>query len=132
MKELYDLKEMLCKELKEYGTKGEMSAGSLDVVDKLTHALKNLDKVIEAYEEEDAYSGRAYPEGSYRGGRMSYRSPYMGGVSYARGRRGTGRYSNGYSRDDGMVDELRGLMDEAPNDTIKRELQRVIEKIEQM
>ena len=36
MHELYELKDMLCKELKEYDTKGELTAGSLDVVDKLT------------------------------------------------------------------------------------------------
>ena len=55
MKELYELKDKLCDELKEYGKK-DMSPGSLDVVDKLTHALKNLDKVIENYE--GGYSGR--------------------------------------------------------------------------
>lgn len=142
MQELYDLKDMLCKELKEYGKKDEMSAGSLEVVDKLTHAMKNLDKVIEAYEESDEYSNRAYPDGmggSYRGGRgTSYRGPYMGnGSSYARGRMNArrdsmGRYSgNGYSRDDGMVEELRELMQDAPNESIKRDIQRLVDKIEQ-
>ena len=56
MKELYELKEKLCDELKGYGKK-DMSAGTLDVVDKLSHTIKNLDKIIEKYEEED-YSGR--------------------------------------------------------------------------
>lgn len=142
MQELYDLKDMLCKELKEYGKKDEMSAGSLEVVDKLTHAMKNLDKVIEAYEESDEYSNRAYPDGmggSYRGGRgTSYRGPYMGnGSSYARGRMNArrdsmGRYSgNGYSRDGGMAEELRELMQDAPNESIKRDIQRLVDKIEQ-
>lgn len=141
MQELYDLKDMLCKELKEYGKKDEMSAGSLEVVDKLTHALKNLDKVIDAYEESDEYSNRAYPDGmggSYRGGRgNSYRGGSYNGGSYARGRMNArrdsmGRYSgNGYSRDDGMVEELRELMQDAPNETIKRDIQRLVDKIEQ-
>lgn len=140
MQELYDLKEMLCKELKEYGTKGEMSAGSLDVVDKLAHALKNLDKVIEAYEDDDEYSNRAYPDGmggSYRytGNGGSYR-----GGSYARGRGSNakrdsmGRYSanGGYSRHGGgLVEELRGLMQDAPNDQIRMEMQRLVDKVEQ-
>lgn len=136
MKELYDLKDMLCKELKEYGSKGELNAGTLDVVDKLAHALKNLDKVIGTYEDEEAYSSRGWPDGmggSYRYSRNggSYRDgngggSYRGG-SYARGRTMPRRYS----MDGGMADELRELMQDAPNDTIKRELQRVLEKVEQ-
>lgn len=137
MHELYELKDMLCKELKEYGTKGELTAGSLDVVDKLTHTMKNLDRIIETYEEDGEYSSRSYPDGmggSYRGysrenGRM--------GRSYARGRMNArrdsmGRYSGNYSRDNGMADELRELMDDAPNDAIKRDIQRLVDKLEQM
>lgn len=133
MHELYELKEMLCKELKEYGEKGEMSTGTLDVVDKLAHTIKNLDKIIEGYEEEEGYSSRSYPDGlggSYR----TYPRMYRGG-SYARGRKrdSMGRYSsNGYSRDDGMVEELRSLMEDAPNEAIKRDIQRLIDKVEQM
>ena len=45
---IYKLKEMLCDELEEYGTKGgALSTGSLDVVDKLAHTIKNLDNVVE-------------------------------------------------------------------------------------
>ena len=54
MNELYELKEKLCDELKEYAHK-EMSAGSLDVIDKLAHAVKNIDKIIDGHE---GYSGR--------------------------------------------------------------------------
>lgn len=131
MHELYELKDMLCKELKEYGEKGELTAGSLETIDKLAHAMKNLDRVIEAYEEEGEYSGR-YPD---MGG--SYARRYSReGRSYARGRMNAprdarGRYS-GYSRDDGMVEELRELMQDAPNEAIKRDIQRLVEKIEQM
>lgn len=88
MNELYELKEMLCKELEEMGSKGELTAGTLDTVDKLAHALKNLDKVIENY------------DGEYSGDDMSYRD----GRSYARGRGrnarrdSMGRYSSRYSR----------------------------------
>lgn len=61
MKELYELKERLCNELKEYGKK-EMSTGSLDVIDKLTHTIKNLDKILEY----DEYSNRMAPRYSQR------------------------------------------------------------------
>ena len=132
----WDLLKMLCKELKEYGEKGEMSTGTLDVVDKLAHTIKNLDKIIEGYEEEEGYSSRSYPDGmggSYRGG--SYRNIYRG--SYARGRNtqrdSRGRYSsdNGYSRDADLVDQLHSMMQDAPNEQIRREMQRLAEKVEQ-
>ena len=129
MEELYKLKEMLCEELEQYGEK-ELTAGSLDVVDKLSHALKNLDKIIENKEE---YSGdyrgtyrRPYHDGSYRDGR-SYR--YDG----AQRRDGRGRYmSNGYSRHGDLASELRELMEDAPDEKTKMEFQRLISKVEGM
>lgn len=146
MHELYELKEMLCKELEEYGKKGELTTGSLDVVDKLAHTIKNLQKIIEKYEEED-YSNASYTRGgSYRGGSYAYEDggmmgggSYEGG-SYARGRGSNarrdsrGRYSSerGYSRDEGMIMELRELMQDAPDERTRMEFQKFIQKIEQM
>ena len=63
MKELYELKEKLCDELKAY-SKREMSSGSLDVIDKLAHAIKNIDKIIENYD------GNGYS--NYYPNRMNY------------------------------------------------------------
>lgn len=122
MHELYELKEMLCKELEEIGGKGELTAGSLETVDTLAHALKNIDKIIENKEEEE-YSGRSY-DGSYR--------------SYARGRTNArrdsmGRYSRDYSRAAGdMADRMRSLAAEAPDETTRREMERMASKMEQM
>lgn len=139
METLYELKEMLCDELEQYGKKGELTAGALDVVDKLTHTIKNLDKIIDKYEE-DEYSG-AYAmndsyEGSYRRGGNSVRS----NRSYARGRGSNarrdsmGRYAseNGYSRHGDMIEELYELMESAPNEQTKREFQKLISKMETM
>lgn len=159
MHDLYKLKEMLCEELKEYGKKGELSAGSLEVVDTLAHAAKNLDKIIEAYEEEEGYSerGGSYARGgggrggnqgggqSNRGG--SYENRYSreyysrDGGSYARGRGrnarrdSMGRYSSegGYSRAaDEMVEQLEELKEQAPDNQTRQEIQRLITKFEQM
>lgn len=149
MHELYEIKEKLMKELEEYASQ-DMSAGSLEVIDKLAHAIKNICKIIEAYEEEEGYSedGRG---GSYRysyegGGSGNRRYSYEGGRggSYARGRgRGRnarrdsmGRYSSdGYSRAeddmDSMIMELREMMGELPPEK-KTEVERFIKKIEQM
>lgn len=125
MHELYQLKEMLCKELKEYGDKGEMTAGTLEVVDKLAHTVKNLDKIIEVYEDEgnSGYYPYAYDDGMNRGGR-SYNGPYRG-RSYARRRDSMGRYSR-----DGLADKMRELMEDAPDDRTRQEIKRLVEKLE--
>lgn len=124
MHELHELKEMLCDELKKYGEKGDLTTGSLEVVDKLAHAVKNIDKIIEAYDA-DGYSGRYYPMYAYDDGNR-------GGRSYARRRDSMGRYSRGrYSRD-GMADKLRELMEDAPDDKIREDIRRLADKIESM
>ena len=135
MKELYELKEMLCKELKQYGSKGEMTAGTLDVVDKLTHAIKNLDKIIEVYEEE-GYS-EYYPMYPMADGGNSYRRQRRDSMGrYARyngwggGNSNASRYPNrNYSRND-LVDKIRQLMDNAPDDSTRQDIQRMVERLE--
>lgn len=152
MHELYELKEMLCKELEEYGQKGELTAGSLEVVDKLANTIKNLCKIIDMYED-DEYSSRG---GSYEDGMGG--SYARGGGSYARGGRGGNRgggnrgggganqygsyaveggsYARGrggrYSRDGGMIEDLRELMQDAPDERTRQEFQKFIRKIENM
>lgn len=145
MHELYELKEKLCKELEEYGGKEDMTAGSLEVIDKLAHAIKNIDKIIEMYDE-DEYSNAT--DGNYRGGVMGGTmrgGSYRGGMSYARGdgrgrgrntrRDSMGRYSRegGYSRDEGreeMVMQLEDLMQDAPNQRIRSRIEQLIGEIE--
>lgn len=90
MHELYELKETLCEELKEYARKGKMSAGDLEVVDKLSHSIKNLDKIIEAYEEME-YSEESYARGGGRGGQGGGRGGNRGGGQSNRG----GSYEGG-------------------------------------
>ena len=55
MNALYDLKEMLCKELEEIAGKGEMSAGDLETTHKLTDTIKNIDKIL-MLEEDGGYA----------------------------------------------------------------------------
>ena len=124
MHKLYELKDMLCKELEKYGSKNELTAGSLDVVDKLAHAVKNLDKILEADGEE--YSGDM---------------PYMRNTnrSYARGRGqnvrrdAMGRYSrDGYSMAGDMAMELKELMQDAPDAQTRQDIQRIVDRLSQM
>ena len=143
MNELYELKEKLCRELKKYSSE-DVTTNSLEVIDKLSHAVKNIDKIIEKYEEEEGASyGYGSYEGSYRGGR-SNRGSYNNGNSYARGRGrnakrdSMGRYSStgssydGYSRNADIASELREMMMDAPDEQTRMEYQRVISKLEQM
>ena len=46
MKHWEQLRDTLCRELDEIAKKGELSAGDLETVDKLTHTMKNLDKIM--------------------------------------------------------------------------------------
>lgn len=140
-KDLYDMCEVLSRELSEANEKirqagGKMSGPDLDYLDKLTHALKSIKTTIammEAEENEGA-SGRMYPyyggsynDGSYNGG------SYRGRSSYARGRMNARRDSMGrYSGDDNMVAELRELMRDAPDEQTRKEFERFIQKIERM
>lgn len=131
MKELYELKEKLMDELAEYGSK-EMSAGSLEVVDKLAHSIKNLCKIIE--ESEYSEMGGSYDMGN--GGSYARGGYSRTGISYADGRgRGSqaNRDSRGrYSSDDGMIEELRSLMNEAPDQKTRMEFDKFIRKMESM
>ena len=98
-----ELKKMLCKELEEFEKKGKLSAGDLETVDKLTHAIKSLVTIM-AMEESKA-SGDGY-------------SGY--GRSGARGRDSMGRFTSGrrgrYSREEArsyMADQLSEMMADA-------------------
>ena len=134
MHELYELKEKLTRELTDYA-KGELSTGSLDIIDKLAHSIKNVCKVIEDSEGSNrSYEGsrRSY-DGSYDmsregGSNRSYEgSSYRGRGRYAK-RDSMGRYA---AEDPELAMELKELMQDAPEQS-KQDFQRLIQKIEQM
>lgn len=123
MKDLEMLCDVLSDKLAEKTRKvknGGMSDGDLDTLDKLTHTLASVKKIMAFMEDEGGYSG--YDGGSYRN---SYRNSYM------RKRDGMGRYSGerGYSRN-ALADKMRDLMMDAPDDRTRQEIQRMVEKLE--
>ena len=133
---LYDLCEVISRELDDVNQKiraagGGMTAGDLELVDKLTHALKSTKTTI-AMMESDGYSNRGYQGRSYRG--RSYDSDGYGGVSNAgrRNRDSMGRYTReGYSYADsmdGLLDEMRGMMDQLPEEK-RRKAERLIDEL---
>lgn len=137
----YDAKEMLKRELDEVVKKGELSAGDLEVVDKLLDSIKNACKII-MYEEysEDGYS---YADGdmdmanySYARGRGSRaKRDSMGRYSSDDGRRmyarRGGRYS--YDADDKheKIEMLRDMMSDSNSDEERRAIQKIIRRMEQ-
>ena len=108
MKELYELKDRLVDELKSYG-KRDLTGSSLDTIDKLAHAAKNVCKVIESSDEGSSgyYSrtGRIYDGSSFRRDSM-------------------GRYSRA-----GLADKLRELMADAPDDHTRMEIQKLADRM---
>lgn len=135
MKALYELKEMLCKELEEIARKGELSAGSLETVHKLTDTIKNIDKIM-MLEEDGGYSQRrGYSRAGEWEARGKFGRPYDdGGSSYANrgqhyvrghysrddGRIGMRQTRGMYSRDDGR-DEMLGEMEDMMQDADERQ-----------
>lgn len=140
---MHKLMEYICDEMSDLERKaekdGKLSVAEVQYLDTLAHTKKNLLKADEMSEE--GYSGMMYPRyyGDDRTDGRSYRDgrSYNDGRSYARGRNARrdsmGRYSRGYSMaNEDMMDELRELMEKAPDEMTKREFRKFIDKIETM
>lgn len=127
MEYMHELKDMLCDELYDIAEKGELTAGSLDTIDKLTHSIKSIATIIAM---EDAGYSRDYVD-KYRGASYAQRRDSMGrysrrGGSYA-GRRG------GYSRDDEknkMIEKLEKMMAQTDDMDAKQAIEQAINAME--
>jgi hypothetical protein len=133
---MHKIMEYVCKEMEDLEKKIEKNGGlnpsDMQYLDTLAHTKKNLLKAEEM--SEGSYRG------SYRGSyddRMSYADPmYADDERTERSRYSTrrdrmGRYSreDGYSRDEGMIEELRNMMGDLPANK-QRELQQLIKRYE--
>lgn len=141
MHKMEELKEMLCEELDKITKKGELSAGSLDVVDKLTHSIKSIDTIMAmedaGYSNESGYSYARGRGSNARRDSMGRYSRNMMDSSYERGSNRGGRsnnsYARGYSRDDAMedlVDQLREMEMTMQDEESKRMVQKWIKQAE--
>lgn len=132
MHKLYELKEKLIQELEDYADNGKFSK---DDVEAIKYTASAIDHICNIMEDADGYS-------EAMGGMM----PHMGG-SYARrggyntrsrmNRRGGanqyGSYMGGYSRaSEGIAEQLRDMMAEAPDERIRMEIERLANKVEKM
>lgn len=134
---MHKLIEYACEELEaleKKAAKGSMSAAEIEYADKLASLKKNLLKGDMLYDE-------VMDSGEYSGNYAYARGGNMGGGSYARGRGGNarrdsmGRYSreDGYSRAaEDMVAKLREVAEDAPDEESRKEIHKLIRKMEQM
>lgn len=137
MHKMMMLRDNLVDELEKFADK-PLNEQSLDLVDKLAHAIKCID-TVSAMEraENDGYSGRSYRDGMSR---RTYRDDYSGdgvsgrryyytqrdGMSGMRRRDSLGRYADGYSHDeakDRLMGEMEGMMN-----NVSPEAQHAIQK----
>ena len=131
-KKLESLRDTLCGELDKVAKKEEISMQDLDVIDKLTHSIKNLDKVMLGNEMIEEY-GYDFPNysGARRGrdgdsdGRYNEsnrRGRSRDSYDYS-GRNHEGSYDNsrdysrnrGYSGHDNEIDRFKMMMQDAVN-----------------
>lgn len=132
MKHIEKIKDMLCEELKEYSEQKSLSVSDLEMIDKLAHAIKNLDKIEE-------YEGGGYSE--------HYGYPMYADRDSSYARRGShyvrGHYSRDdekdYSRDDreysGTKDKMMNKLGEMMNNADpaeRRVLKETMRKLDEM
>lgn len=117
MKELYELKEQLMDELREYRGKQKKSIDDITVIKYLSSAIDHIGNIIEKGDEE--YSGR---QGSYYSRTGHVYDGRSFGNSYRRD--SMGRYSR-----EGLADKLRELMDDSPDEHTRMEIKRLIDKM---
>jgi hypothetical protein len=111
MHKMMMLRDTLMDELEKFADK-PMNEQNLELVDKLSHAIKCIDTVsaMEQHESRDDYSGRMYHDG-YSGKRYYYTQ--RDGVSGRRRRDSMGRYADGYSHEEAkerLMNEMEGMM----------------------
>lgn len=114
---LYNELENLCKtverEIEEMNDKirksgGKLSSSDLEYVDKLTHTLKSIKTTM------------AMMDSGY--------SNYYDNRTEARRRDSMGRYT----RDDGMIHELKDLMHRTSDDQMRNEISNLVSRLERM
>lgn len=153
LKEVYDLKETVGHKIAQANKKikangGDIANDDVDIVDKLSHSIKSLVTtcaMLEA-EEDGGYSGAYAPmyPAPYTTGGDSGRNQYSrenrngysgnnGGYSrngYSRENRNGYSRNGGYSRTGDMTDQLRQMMDEAPDEMTRKEIEKLVDQME--
>ena len=130
MHKILELRDMLMDELEKVSAKGELSTGSLEVIDKLAHAIKSIDTIVAmeeaGYSNEDGYS-RARGRGRYA------KRDSMGRYSSTGGSYDDMAYDRRYSREaakDHLARELRDLARDTTDEGSKQMIHKWIKQVE--
>lgn len=139
MKKMEELRDMLCEELDKLAGKGQVTSGSLELIEKLTASIHYIDEIMQM--EEGGYSNDGYSNarGRYAKrdsmGRYSSDNDYSSRMSYDYANDGYSR--DGYSRDGGysrdskhMVNQLRSMMQGVSDEKTRQAMERCISQIE--
>ena len=127
IKELREMEDTIANEIAEANQRirqsgGDMNTGDVEIIDKLTHSMKSLATTIAMLEaEKGGYSGNYYG-----------RDDRDGGVSGRYGRtdnRYAGKMNRGYSRTGEMMEHLRDMLDEAPDEMTRMEIKKLMDKM---
>ena len=135
MEELYELKDIYMRGIKEFETvkEGRIKMGEVEAINLVTDTIKNIDKIC-MLEDGGGYSRAGEWEADIRGN-------YGHGNSY-RYRDSDGQYSRdgdmsynrgGYSRNDGkgkMMEYLEKAMNSANADWKREDIRRMMDKLE--
>ena len=145
LKEVYELKETVGHKIAQANKKirangGDIENDDIEMIDELSHSLVSLVKscmMLEA-EEGGGYSERYAPMWNpgisygYMGQETRENYSRAGGGNnggYSRNRYSR-EYRNGYSRAGDMTDQLRQMMDEAPDETTRMEIRKLMDRME--
>lgn len=138
MKDMHKLKDLLRKELEEYYNRDKLTMSDLEILNKLTDTIKNIDKIemLEDGGEYSQYDGMNQDGGySYRRQRRDSRGRYSrdagmnrGGSSYDNGmnHNGGANRRGGYSYG-GDKEELFEMLDEMMEDAPEKERRAIME-----
>ena len=136
MEYMHELKDKLCDELEEIARKGELGAGDLEIIHKLTDTIKNLDKIEML---EDGYSqagdweieGRAYNRGSsYARRKRDSMGRYSRDGRTIRGGYRDGRMCSRADAKDDMMDQMEALMEQAGSEKEREAIRRCMGQLE--
>ena len=102
---MHELREMLCRELEEVVEQGELTTGSLEVIDKLTHSIKSIDTIV------------AMEEAGYDSDYRSYDKKY-----------GKKKHSRMESKE--ATEKIEEMMEETSDPAVRHTLQKALKHME--
>lgn len=115
MHKLYELKDKLMHELEAYADNGKYSKEDVEAIKYMASAVDHLCNIMEG---SDEYSNRSYAQ--RRDARGRYSRENMRNRSY------------GYSMAGNMAEELKELMQDAPDSQTRQEIQRIVDRLSRM